>query len=337
MIFEELPKPIPLGNAENIIGKRFDELVVLYRTTYNNKRKGWACRCDCGEYCVRRADSLKKDCEHNCNGKYHYADKIVGKTFGRLVIAKRLDEYIPHNGYKYMCYCSCGNPEPTYTWQTNLLNQHDQSCGCIHFGKKDLTNQKFGMLTAIKCLNISSSNDHSLLWECQCECGEKCEVSVTELTSGERTACRKHSSSYGEINIYTILRENNIDFKHQELLDECRFPTSHLKARFDFYFNNSLLEYDGQQHFKWTGKGWCTEKNYIDTHNRDLYKNQWAWENNIPMRRIPYNYKGKLTIERILSDEFLITPKTHPWWYPENNSSYPYFTLEDIDKLKEVS
>lgn len=46
---------------------------------------------------------------------------------------------------------------------------------------------KFGHLRAIKCLD--EKKDGQSLWECQCDCGEKCIVSSRDLKYGRKTSC----------------------------------------------------------------------------------------------------------------------------------------------------
>lgn len=53
--------------------------------------------------------------------------------------------------------------------------------------RADLTNQKFGRLTAI-AISGRTSNGHQL-WLCQCECGNKKTVSDTHLKSGHTRSC----------------------------------------------------------------------------------------------------------------------------------------------------
>lgn len=51
---------------------------------------------------------------------------------------------------------------------------------------RDLTNQKFGLLTAIK--RAESRNGHTY-WLCKCECGQEKEVQTSHLTCGYTTSC----------------------------------------------------------------------------------------------------------------------------------------------------
>ncbi len=53
--------------------------------------------------------------------------------------------------------------------------------------KKDLTNRKFGRLTAIK--SIPSDTKNRLKWLCECDCGEYIKVVTANLTSGHTKSC----------------------------------------------------------------------------------------------------------------------------------------------------
>ncbi len=50
----------------------------------------------------------------------------------------------------------------------------------------DLTNKKFGLLTAL--YRVPSKNHHTY-WMCQCECGNQKEIQTSHLTCGSTTSC----------------------------------------------------------------------------------------------------------------------------------------------------
>lgn len=53
---------------------------------------------------------------------------------------------------------------------------------------KDLTNKKFGRLTAISPTRMRSRNG-CVIWECMCSCGNKPLVSGSDLSSGNIASC----------------------------------------------------------------------------------------------------------------------------------------------------
>ena len=96
-----------------------------------------------------------------------------------------------------------------------------------------------------------------------------------------------------------ILNENNINFIREKSFDSCRFPDTNYPAKFDFFVNNKyVIEFDGQQHFEkniYNGS-WDIKK----VHSRDEYKNQWCFDNNIPIIRIPYTQLSKLSLQDLI-------------------------------------
>lgn len=67
-------------------------------------------------------------------------------------------------------------------------NNPTSSCGCSK-GKKseDISNQKFGRLRAICPTEKRLAG--SVVWECVCDCGNRIEVSLNQLKSGNVKSC----------------------------------------------------------------------------------------------------------------------------------------------------
>ena len=66
-----------------------------------------------------------------------------------------------------------------------VLNGKNKSCGCYNkehnlIKYKDLTGERFGKLKALKPSNKRGQNG-SIIWECECDCGNICEVSAADL------------------------------------------------------------------------------------------------------------------------------------------------------------
>lgn len=83
-------------------------------------------------------------------------------------------------------------------------------------------------------------------------------------------------------------------------------------ARFDFYLPdyNTLIEYDGSQHYH-TGTGIFDSPEKIQQiQKRDQIKNKFAQDNNITLIRIPYTHFDKINIEDLLPEtsHFIVTP-----------------------------
>lgn len=74
-------------------------------------------------------------------------------------------------------------------------------------GKKDLINQKFNLLTVIKDSTKRNAGG-SILWECQCDCGNITYASSTDLKSGHKKSCgclqRKQAQELGYKNLIDL-------------------------------------------------------------------------------------------------------------------------------------
>ena len=230
-------------------------------------------------------------------------------TENGITIIKRVE----NKGTKpqWLCKCFCG--KEFITRSDALKSGHTKSCGCLQKKKAseiitkwnksialDLTNQKFGKLTALRSTGIPCPGGTSILWECKCECGNHCQVSASKLKNLETLSCGCLSSK-GEAKIQQILEENNINFETQKQFDTCRVGNN-IKARFDFYIidKNYIIEYDGNVHYYSKHSGWNNEENLERVKNNDKIKNEWCKNNNIPLIRIPYTIYDSISLEDLL-------------------------------------
>lgn len=54
---------------------------------------------------------------------------------------------------------------------------------------KDITNKKFGRLTAIRRTDKRDKITGSIIWECRCDCGNTIYVAANALQAGNTTSC----------------------------------------------------------------------------------------------------------------------------------------------------
>ena len=176
----------------DLTGKVFDKLTVLEKAPSRARHVYWKCQCECGNIVEVSAESLKKNIPHDCGcvklqlqkekeqAKENKLNYLVGKRFGRLVVESRTEER-QNRSVVWKCKCDCGNYKnvPTHS----LQNSHTQSCGCLirEIHGVDITNQKFGKLTALYPVESESV---TLVWHCKCECGNECDVNGSFLRRG---------------------------------------------------------------------------------------------------------------------------------------------------------
>lgn len=228
---------------------------------------------------------------------------MLGKVCGSLTVI----DSAPNNkagDAMWKCQCECGNI--IITKGSHLRSGNTTSCGCKRIKKFiennhtkmiDLTNKKFGLLTAL--YPNGRNNNKNIVWHCICECGNETDVSSHDLITGNTKSCGcMRNKSYGEKKINDILLDNNINFKREYS------PKELYPLRFDFYLLdfNCLIEYDGVQHTV-IGKGnFDNEEKFKKTQENDKKKNEWCKENNIILIRIPYTHYNNLNIQDLLPE-----------------------------------
>lgn len=293
----------------DITGNRYGKLIVLdideeNRYTTQNRIQ-WKCQCDCGNICYKTKDQLERPNKIRPKACTTACGSIIsnGTRFGRLVIINPI--FGEGKETKYNCKCDCGNN--TIVPSSNLKSGTTKSCGCLKHERvqqmmkdmakiTDIRNQRFGKLIALE--PTENRQNRSVIWKCQCDCGKEHYASLSNLKSGNVTRCSYcNIKSKGEEKISTLLEQNNITFSKEKTFSNCRFLDSNRMARFDFYVEDKyLIEFDGKQHFC-NSSGWNTEENVKAIQQRDLYKNNWCKEHNIPLIRIPYTMLDTLTLE----------------------------------------
>lgn len=125
------------------------------------------------------------------------------------------------------------------------------------------------------------------------------------LSHGNRCPnCVDNKRSKGAIQVEEFLKKNNLQYKREYKLKDCKNIES-LPFDFAVFDGNKLLaliEYDGRQHFE-PVKLFGGKENLKYTQRNDSIKNKYCVDNKIFLIRIPY-YKRK-KIEKILSEKLL--------------------------------
>ena len=248
---------------------------------------------------------------------------LTGIKQNRLLALYRVNK--PKNlktpGVYWLCQCDCGNY--AIVLAKSFLQQKTKSCGCLAietsreamkkiqqnnpqpWNKKDLTGQVIGEWTVLG-LDETGGDEHHRKWLCQCSCGKIASVFGCNLGRISFSCGHAKNKSIGENKIIQLLTENKIAFETQKVMFKYGV---HGNAKFDFYVDNKyLIEYDGTTHYIPIG-GWNNEEAVLKTQERDIIKNQWCREHNIPLIRIPYTHLKDLCIEDLLLEttNFLVT------------------------------
>lgn len=309
---------ILIGNKKprkDLTGQEFGLLKVIKYVRMNSTKRGrWLCECQCGNLtCVDGSALLQERTRScGCNGGAFSAEKtkknLVGQVFGRLTVID--DFFDKEKGHVlWVCQCQCG--KMAYKRTVDLLSG-TRSCGCLHADvlretfQTDLVGQRFGILTVLSREEGKKRKDGSMrsVWKCHCDCGREISALQDSLIGGRVVSCGC-LRSLGEHHIKQVLEDNEVKY-----VSEKTFPNltgvNNGNLRYDFAIldeNNRvirLIEFDGPQHNEGTRWG-----DYKKIHEHDERKNLYACKNNIPLVRIPYSYRDKITLDILLGDNFL--------------------------------
>ena len=119
--------------AEDLEGRQFGYLTVLYRTENRKGRVQWVCRCRCGREKTVSAHDLKSGTVQSCGCKVregsHNKVNLVGKRFGRLTVLYETEKRDKRGSVYWRCLCDCGNQ--TEATESALVGGTCRSCGCL--------------------------------------------------------------------------------------------------------------------------------------------------------------------------------------------------------------
>ena len=271
----------------------------------------------------------------------------VGDRIGKLIVIE--PDVITPYGQKWKCKCDCGNI--TSVREDNLENGliyakgGTRSCGCINpvqnhcKGIKRIdrindivndyqyilrlmpdSNRSYNYLFYDLITNMWRTSDPRHIKDLKHNSRYECKTSKEALNKYYTKLSSKPFSKYeDENNIMEMLFKNNFVWTKQYAFEDCK---DKVPLPFDIAIFNEdkfdlvyLIEYDGEQHFSSVGLG-----NYELTHKHDLLKNQYCFNKNIPLIRIPYNKDYNLEDLKLETTRFLLTPENEKQYYNSRNT-----------------
>lgn len=157
---------------------------------------------------------------------------LAEQKFGKLTV---LDDRIYQNDKSlWLCRCDCGTEK--YFYQCNLVGGKSLTCGCSFEDipqrqPKDIEGQKFGILTAIECIEKRTSSQGAI-WRCTCECGNEIDVAATALMQGGTVSCgcEKSKRAEGLIDYLHLVEGTCI-----ELLESTTIPKNNTSGKKGVY------------------------------------------------------------------------------------------------------
>jgi hypothetical protein len=190
---------------------------------------------------------------------------------------------------------------------TQYAGNHIKGVGCMECsGKKKLTNDQF-----IERSNLIHENkyDYSLTEYINhkskvfiiCPIHGKFDQRPNAHLRG--AGCLSCPNSKMEDYVDNFLKKNNFRYKRQHMFNDLKDKGL---LKFDFaIFDNSnklkfLLEYNGEQHYKYRGQFGMEEQTFIDLKRRDIIKEEYCKQNKIDLIIIKYNDKIDEKLSQLL-------------------------------------
>lgn len=210
-----------------------------------------------------------------------------------------------------------------------MLKTHEQFVSEL----SDLYNDEYSVIGKYKNAKTKINIRHNL-------CGYEWNVSPSAIL--KKKLCPNCAKSYGEKQIENYLIHNKIKYQTQTTFDGC-VDNDYLKFDFSIYDDNSellsVLEYDGEAHFKPIQFGGISideaKLNFETQVKRDKIKNCFCKENNIKMLRISYKDSDKIydILNSYLSNLLSREMKTPTKFYINSMKSPSVKFLEIIKDL----
>ena len=258
---------------------------------------------------------------------------LTGQDFGYWHVIERA----PNNkdgGARWKCKCTaCGKEKEVSSG--HLRSGRSTNCGCIRMEKmrlasiKDETGKQYGYL---KVKRMATKDEQprtdrmGIYWVCDCEkCGQKDIVIFGDyLRNGDTKSCGC-IVSWHESQIAQMLKILNFTFDQQHYFKNLTIKDTGYYLYYDFaIFNQNkllyLIEYDGKQHFDKNAAHWGNnEEDFSRNREKDLLKNKYCFDNNIPLIRIPYNVEYTLNDLKLETTRFLLTQENEEEYYQRTN------------------
>lgn len=250
-----------------------------------------------------------------------------GQPESRLTVIRQAEDTYSPAGHKYinwLCECSCEAHTQIIVAGNRLRTGNTKSCGCLKSEQLALRNANnssvkignvYGKLTVIGDLGMRQQKSRNENWRwslCQCSCGsEPIEVPNNLLQSGWKKSCGCLQSQ-GEFVIEKLLKDNNVFYLKEYKFSDLKGENNGL-LRFDFaIFQDEkllyLIEYDGRQHVDGPEASWKNGQSLETIKNHDNIKNNYCFQKNIPLIRIPHTILKNLEYKDIdlTSTKYLI-------------------------------
>ena len=112
---------------------------------------------------------------------------LAGIRIGKLTAIEQTNKRTKSGCIIWRCVCDCGGERLLTSQQIKLGQVKDCGCSNISSHSKDITGQRFGKLIALEPTDQREYG--SVVWHCQCDCGNDAYVQLRLLTQESVKSC----------------------------------------------------------------------------------------------------------------------------------------------------
>jgi hypothetical protein len=195
-----------VAKKPDCIGQKFGRLTVIDKSGRcpRSHKELWQLLCDCGNTVVRTRNSFdRKEIKTPSCGCFRKEINLAmtasrrksdctGQKFGRLTVLGMGDRIPDRDSYRQLWKLQCDCGKLIQIPRNSFEDKGQISCGCArklglidnNRHPFDITGWKFGTLTAI-ALTGKKDNYKKPTWKMQCDCGSRCEKSLSQIRTHE--------------------------------------------------------------------------------------------------------------------------------------------------------
>jgi hypothetical protein len=287
----------------------------------SNKKVWWQCSKNSKhEWKVAISDRNRRGCPY-CSGRlpteennFLIINPRLSEEWDYERNKKRPEEYTQRSSQKVWWKCS---QNPKHIWESTISNRCAGN-GCPYCSGK-LSSEDYNLAVCHPELinewdynkndknpeSYTSGSGQYVWWKCK-ECGYEWNSRINHRTY-MKSGCPSCNESKGEKKIKEICKLNNIPHDSQYIFDDLLgLGGGLLKFDVPIFWDEEktqlrmLIEFDGEQHFKWV-KGMMTKKEFEILQYHDKLKDKYCNKNNIKLLRIKFDQFDN--IEQILIKE----------------------------------
>lgn len=179
---------------------------------------------------------------------------LIGTKIGMLSVLEKKRE---NNRTYYYCKCNCGNS--LWIRGDSLTKKNPTlSCGCLgkkqQFKAKDISNNKYGRLTAINPTDKKDKSNGSIIWECGCSCGNKAYIAEYLLEKGAIRSCgclgKENSKENMRKAIKSHLDKNIVEGTNIKIISRDRLQSNNTSGVTGVIWNKAREKWEAKIRFK---------------------------------------------------------------------------------------